>query len=224
MKRRRQRSVLLQTFISDSETKIPPFDSSHFQEFTVWGAIHRTTGKIVLIGDAKQLPPCVISQKRKVDLSVSPMERLLENGNTPSVMLTVQHRSSPQIMAFPSQMFYHGKIESAQCRSGTIADVFSLARNDLTTNHLVLVPTCDMPESSPVNTKSYVNVGECQIVLGLVRNLVASGMSPTSIGVVTPYAGQVSLLGETLEASFQGILVSTIDRFQGEPLHRKVAF
>ena len=182
----------------------------------MWGAIHRTTGKIVLIGDAKQLPPCVISQKRKVDLSVSPMERLLGKGDIPSVMLTVQHRSSPKIIAFPSQMFYHGKIESAQDKSGTIADVFSLARNSLTTNYLVLVPTCNMPESKPLNTNSYANVGECQLVLGLVRNLVASGASLTSIGVVTPYAGQVSLLSEALEAPFQGLLVSTIDRFQGE--------
>ena len=181
----------------------------------MWGAIQRATGKVVLIGDVSQLPPTVISQKRKTDLSVSPMERLFGCENTPSVMLTVQHRSAPQIMAFPSQMFYHGKIESAPKTRGTIADMFSLVENDLTTNHLVLVPTCDMPESTPIDTKSYANVGECQLVRGLIRDLIASGVSTTSIGVATPYSGQVSLLVQSLEDTHQGILVSTIDKFQG---------
>ena len=167
------------------------------------------------MGDANQLSPTVLSRQRRTELSVSPMERLLRSEETPSVMLTVQHRSSPQIVAFPSKMFYHGKIDSAPNMGGPIADTYSLIRNDLTTDHMVLVPTIDMPECIPANTKSYANDGECRLVTGLVRDLIASGVAAPTIGVLTPYSAQVSLLTKTLDEFFQGISVSTIDCFQG---------
>ena len=174
------------------------------------------------MGDVNQLSPTVLSRRRRTELSISPMERLLGSEDAPSVMLTVQHRSSPQIVAFPSKMFYQGKIDSAPNMGGPIADTCSLTRTDLTTNHLVLVPTFDMPECIPANTKSYANDGECRLVSGLVRDLIASGVAAPTIGVLTPYSAQVSLLTKTLDDRFQGVSVSTIDCFQGMSLDQLI--
>ena len=170
------------------------------------------------MGDTAQLPPTVISQRRREDLSRSLMERLLTRGDMPVFMLTVQHRSSPQIMNFPSQTFYQGKIISLQDAAGTLAEAFSLTKNTLTVNNLILVPTNDMPESIPINTKSYENSGECRLVIGLVRQLIECGIPTDDIGVLAPYSGQVSLLGKMLEDTWRGIEASTVDRFQGDPI------
>ena len=144
------------------------------------------------------------------------MERLLTRGDMPVFMLTVQHRSSPQIMNFPSQNFYQGKIVSLMDTAGTLAEAFSLAQSILTVNNLILVSTNDMPESVPINTKSYENSGECRLVIGLVQRLIECGIPTTDIGVLAPYSGQVALLGKMLEASWSGIVTSTVDRFQGD--------
>lgn len=121
-------------------------------------------------------------------------------------------------MNFPSQTFYQGKIISLMDAAGTLAEAFSLTKNTLTVNNLILVPTNDMPESIPINTKSYENSGECRLVIGLVRQLIECGIPTDDIGVLAPYSGQVSLLGKMLEDTWRGIEASTVDRFQGDPI------
>jgi ATP-dependent RNA/DNA helicase IGHMBP2 len=60
------------------------------------------------------------------------------------------------------------------------------------------------------------NPGEAAIVARVVKDLVACGLAPTQIGVVTPYAAQAGLLQRELAALVDdGLEVDSVDGFQG---------
>lgn len=65
--------------------------------------------QVVLVGDHKQLGPCVSSLAAQEGLSTSLFERLLQSGFT-SHMLNVQYRMHPDIARWPSQQYYSGKL------------------------------------------------------------------------------------------------------------------
>lgn len=70
--------------------------------------------KIILVGDPKQLPPCVLSSAaQKHNLSQSLYERLearIDRGNIS--MLTRQYRMHEEICRFPNEHFYDGQLEN----------------------------------------------------------------------------------------------------------------
>ncbi|KAF8645614.1 hypothetical protein AX16_007696 [Volvariella volvacea WC 439] len=62
---------------------------------------------VALIGDHKQLPPIIrSSEAQEGGLGVSLFERLIEEGNVPTIMLDTQYRMHPAISDFPSSEFY----------------------------------------------------------------------------------------------------------------------
>eukprot|EP00201_Polytomella_parva_P015800 CAMPEP_0175063766 /NCGR_PEP_ID=MMETSP0052_2-20121109/14946_1 /TAXON_ID=51329 ORGANISM="Polytomella parva, Strain SAG 63-3" /NCGR_SAMPLE_ID=MMETSP0052_2 /ASSEMBLY_ACC=CAM_ASM_000194 /LENGTH=244 /DNA_ID=CAMNT_0016330015 /DNA_START=75 /DNA_END=809 /DNA_ORIENTATION=- len=68
--------------------------------------------------------------------------------------------------------------------------------------------------SNPAESKA--NQGEARVVYAHVRALMAAGIPPESIGVITPYNGQVRLLRELRPESLTSRLeISTVDGFQG---------
>lgn len=59
------------------------------------------------------------------------------------------------------------------------------------------------------------NEGEARAALAHVRRLVAAGLSPGDIGIITPYSAQVALIKELRpEALSAALEVSTVDGFQ----------
>jgi len=60
------------------------------------------TGRVVLVGDPRQLPPTVLSHEADKALAQSLFQRL-ENAGWPRTMLQEQYRSHPAISAFPSR-------------------------------------------------------------------------------------------------------------------------
>lgn len=67
--------------------------------------------QVVLIGDHKQLGPCVSSIAAEAGLARSLFERLLQNGMT-SHMLNVQYRKHPDIAKVPPNQYYEGKLRN----------------------------------------------------------------------------------------------------------------
>ena len=66
----------------------------------------------VLVGDARQLPPTVVSQAaQRAGLGVSLFERLERLGLSPD-LLDRQYRMHPSLAAFPSEAFYGGRVAS----------------------------------------------------------------------------------------------------------------
>lgn len=72
------------------------------------------TGKVVLVGDPKQLPATLFSRAaRDLALERSLFERLAQAG-VPVKLLAVQYRMHPEIRAFPSAYFYDNALLDAQ--------------------------------------------------------------------------------------------------------------
>lgn len=82
---------------------------------------------------------------------------------------------------------------------------------------LLLVDTagCEFEEEQEEEGDSRSNPGEAKAVAAHVGRLIAAGLAPPAIGVITPYNAQVALLREVLREKWTGLEVSSVDGFQG---------
>lgn len=151
--------------------------------------------QLVLLGDDFQLGPVVLSQDKEVStaLSTSFFQRMI-NAGVDMFMLNTQYRMNPYISLWPSQHFYKGMIkDGVSGEARPIPKGFDWPQKD--------VPVAFIPCYSPEQTtgdKSKLNRGEGSIVKGIVNDFVRSGMAAGSIGVVTPYSGQIRHLIDIL--------------------------
>ena len=149
--------------------------------------------RFVLIGDDRQLPP-VVRTKR---LAQSMFERLKKDSRS-LTLLDTQYRMHPQIMDVSNRFFYEGRLR---------AGITGCERT----------PPDGVPvEFIPVETNldSRSNLQEAQVVADLVKSYMRDyGVSPQSIGVVSPFRAQVVLLRQMLDGL--GVTVDTVERFQG---------
>lgn len=146
--------------------------------------------KCVLVGDPKQLPATVISQRaKKFGYDRSLFERMQRCGY-PVQMLDVQYRMHSQICDFPSQHFYGSRL-----RTGPAVDQreHEYYQTDLLQPLRFVDTLGGCPEQKGANN-AISNPGEARTVATLVqriRNACAAGIEE-KIGVITPYRGQVS--------------------------------
>jgi hypothetical protein len=175
---------------------------------------------VALVGDHKQLPPTVLSREADAaGLGVSLFDRLARCGVQP-LLLDTQYRMHPALAHFPSATFYEGAL-----RSGVRATHRPPPRGfpwPSPTVPLAFLP-CDGAERA--DGTSHTNAAEADAVAGVVRALLAGGeLSPSDIGIVTPYAAQVRLLRRALGplrgaplpgGAAPALEVASVDGFQG---------
>jgi DNA polymerase alpha-associated DNA helicase A len=194
--------------------------------------------KAVLAGDHLQLPPTIKSTHSKdkpppakgATLETTLFDRLLKlHGPGIKRMLTVQYRMHDAVMAFPAAELYESKLTGhpsvAAC---LLRDLPGVADADDTRAPLVFWDTQggDFPESTEeeappgkglVTGESKSNDGEAALVKRHVRSLVAAGVRPDDIAVITPYNAQLAVLSRALKGrdEFRGIELGSVDGFQG---------
>lgn len=83
-------------------------------------------------------------------------------------------------------------------------------------NPLVLVDTagCSFEESGGANESKW-NEGEAKVVVALVSRLIAAGVAPKDVGIISPYNAQVDLLRNRLRPQYAEIEIASVDSFQG---------
>ncbi|KAG9040991.1 hypothetical protein FS837_012861, partial [Tulasnella sp. UAMH 9824] len=203
---------------------------------------------LALIGDHQQLPPIITSPEAlEGGLGVSLFERLINEAAVPTVMLDQQYRMHPDIAAFPAGEFYDGMLRDGVVDSnGQVHQRLSPPAS----KHLQAVAS-DNLETETDNVpsmifihhfggenkrdKSRVNETEAKIVCDLIEDLLAQNpnLRGESIGVIAPYAAQITLLGRLLQtdsvphqrfveslgefraAETASIEVKTVDGFEG---------
>ncbi len=174
--------------------------------------------RLALAGDHYQLPPTVISSQAAAEgFGVSLMERLMDLA-VPDIArrLGVQYRMHQAIMGFSSQEFYEGSLEAAPAvREHRLCDLPGVEANDLTETPVLFVDTAgaSYDESVEPDGESRLNTAEAEVVCQKVDALLAAGLPPADIAVITPYAAQARWLRERLKAS--DVEVDTVDGFQG---------
>ncbi|KAK0053500.1 helicase senataxin [Biomphalaria pfeifferi] len=176
--------------------------------------------KVVLVGDHKQLPATVKSQKaNELELSRSLFERLNlcfekfhENPSqsSPIMMLTRQYRMHPEILSLPNNLFYDGKLET---------DEVVYKRNSLLAPYLVF----DIEEGQEsTNSRSICNVPEAVCIARLCSLIMKTLKLKREtlcrcLGVICPYSEQKQAIVEQLRLSnLDGIEVNTVDGYQGQ--------
>eukprot|EP01065_Artemidia_motanka_P026286 TRINITY_DN3121_c0_g1_i1.p1 TRINITY_DN3121_c0_g1~~TRINITY_DN3121_c0_g1_i1.p1 ORF type:complete len:1053 (+),score=275.66 TRINITY_DN3121_c0_g1_i1:93-3161(+) len=220
----REAEVVVTTCAAAGDTRVrqsAPFSAVLLDEATQAtepeGLIPLTLGaeKVVLIGDHCQLGPVVLSKEAATaGLSRSTFERLVLLGIAPS-RLCVQYRMHPFLCKWPSGAFYDGALQngvSVDQRPTPAGFPWPQASKPLCFCH------SDSPEEVAASGTSYLNRQEANFVADAVCGLLAAGVEPESVGVVTPYEGQRAhvsgLLARRGDAPGQ-VEVASVDAFQG---------
>ena len=69
--------------------------------------------RFILAGDHRQLPPTIVNHKAR-ELEKTLFEGLINNYPQNSTMLNIQYRMNPDLMEFPNNEFYGGKIKAGK--------------------------------------------------------------------------------------------------------------
>lgn len=184
-------------------------------------------GKFILIGDHKQLPAVVLQSSRQSEvnneelrqiglynLKDSLFERLYrfhlkENESKAIDMLCRQGRMHPGVALFPNQAFYGGKLE-----------IVGLPHQlEKVESPVHFIPS----EKDLCCTSGKTNRNEAHMVAELAKriyNRYQAAFAPNhTLGVITPYRSQISLIRKELQAldipALNEISVDTVERYQG---------
>ena len=171
---------------------------------------------------------------RNMTLETTLFDRLLSlHGTKIKRMLTMQYRMHEKIMRFPSDTLYDSHLVAAEAvKARLLKDLpYEVLDTEDTREPLVFWDTQggDFPEdpeessdsatSKPTRSAilgdSKSNEPEARLVAHHVANLVAAGVLPDDIAVITPYNGQLALLSALLKVRFPGLELGSVDGFQG---------
>jgi predicted DNA helicase len=182
--------------------------------------------KTVLIGDHKQLPPTILSQKvAESGLSISLFERLLGvHGIKFWTLLQEQYRMNDKIMNFSNQQFYDNMLKSAKdVAAHDLSDLgIKFDQNKCFTEKaldpsapVVFFDTTNMEaeERSLPGSYSYDNPVEAEIILDILDEALRSGIDPRDIAVISPYKDQVCFINN--REKNKNLEINTVDGFQG---------
>jgi len=206
-------------------------------ECACWTALLKAP-RAVLAGDHLQLPPTVLSKEaERGGLGLSLFQRLQRlHGARASVMLDVQYRMHARIMAWSSNELYGGRLRAhpsvaahrlrhlRRAEGAGAADDAGAEEGDEDEEDdpvLVFFDTAGLDgmeerQEDEEDGGSRYNEGEARVVLGHLDALLAAGMRPAEVGVITPYSAQVALLrGLRDPERHAGVEISTVDGFQG---------
>jgi len=180
--------------------------------------------KFILAGDHKQLPPTILSEEAQ-ELSETLFEKLIELYPSKSKILEIQYRMNEKLMEFPSKEFYDGRIRAYEgVKNITLLDLgvketsFGEPWNSILDpkEPLVFVDTSKHPkkwEKQRKGSTSRENPLEAEVVKKILEGLIEMGVSPESVGVITPYEDQRDLI-DTLIGNYV-VEVKTVDGYQG---------
>ncbi|RLO08379.1 hypothetical protein DYB28_004712 [Aphanomyces astaci] len=188
--------------------------------------------RCVLAGDHHQLPPTIQSESAKRQgLGLTLFDRVTQMEHSKCVvrMLSTQYRMHRHISDWSSKAMYASQLAScdsvASRKLSHLPHVTIPHYNDALDATLLLIDTagCGLDEESVeggggVQTllgASKSNPGEAQVVAQHVTALLATGLKPSEVAVITPYNGQVGVLRRLLHPVHPTLEIRSVDGFQG---------
>jgi len=145
-------------------------------------------------------------------------------------MLVEQYRMHHQIMQWSSDAMYSGKLVANQANSQhSVKDLLPQEMEDHTEivngNPLLLIDTAGALMYEGIDEESLheskFNLGECDLVMSVIKELKAAGLLDKNIGVISPYKAQVNEIRRALRKEAEmadanpdaAVEVSTVDGF-----------
>ncbi len=184
-----------------------------------WIALSRAP-RAVLAGDPNQLPPTILDPEVARDtLGVTIFERLRKRLETRAVrMLVTQHRMHTEIMRYPSEALYEGKlVASPSVASHRLEDLGVLHDPDRDGARCFIdTAGAGFSEQKREPDLSTKNPEMAAVTAREVERILARGLNPALMAVITPYDAQVGELRALLAPHMElGLEVGSIDGFQG---------
>jgi superfamily I DNA and/or RNA helicase len=164
------------------------------------------------------LPPTIYS-KEAADggLAVTLFDRLKDTlPQAFQTLLRVQYRMHEEIMRFPSEQFYEGKLIAHESVAAHTADEMpGVTATPLTTRPVTYIDTAGAGFDEVWNEmlESRENPGEAQLAIKVLRDLMEAGMHARDIAILTPYVAQSKLLKTMVRED--GLEIGSVDGFQG---------
>ena len=186
-----------------------------------WTAILKAD-RVIFGGDHQQLPPTVknVDAARK-GLANTLMHYVVCTKPECVTLLDTQYRMHRDIMAFPSQWFYHGRLKAAPDVADRLVHIMDTP--------LTWIDTIKCGFSERQNkAQSRLNVDEARLVVHTLRDYVDMiGVERivsdnVDFGIISPYRGQVRMIRRLLKMQrfyrrIRGqVTVRTVDGFQGQ--------
>jgi len=185
--------------------------------------------RLILCGDPLQLPPTIKSSKAATEgLERTLFDRLQKKfGDQVVRMLTVQYRMNEGISEWASKEMYKGKLKAdPKVAKHLLIDLPTVAKKKsqldqdeapylFTPLYLIDTAGCDLLESVGDDGDSKFNDGEANVAVQHVKALIAAGVAPSEIAVITPYNAQVQRLQSQLRLEYPDLEIGSVDGFQG---------
>ncbi len=169
--------------------------------------------RAVMAGDHRQLPPTVLDPQAQ-DLSITLFERLTGLFPQATSMLTIQYRMNDIICRFPSCKFYDCQLQSHETVRDIVLSQLTGQSSDLVGGDVPVVfydTQGQWREKKKADSPSRFNPQEANFVITLAKELLALGINPQDIGIITPYKDHE----EYIKRRIKDIEVKSVDGFQG---------
>jgi DNA replication ATP-dependent helicase Dna2 len=178
----------------------------------------RKGGRFVFVGDHQQLPPVMQSRSVLDEGTMSAFEALTSRHADHGVMLDETYRMNRWLAAWPSRRHYGGRLRAAgpnrerrlvlhevPARFAAVLDADAPG---------VFVPTLD-------RTSRSASFRDAEWIADLCLAVVAGGLAPREIGIVTPYRAQGRALRNALRSALgppaaREVVADTVERMQGQ--------
>lgn len=172
--------------------------------------------RFVLVGDHEQLPPLSQTMRSGFGPGASVFQHLVERAGHEPVVLDRTFRLNRELVAFPSEEFYGGVLESAPSAAER--------RLELPASDSPLAPLLAPDPPSQLAVVRHTGRGqesreEAALAAGLVEEALAGGVPPQEIAVIAPHRRQNVKIREYLaRAGITGEhpVVDTVERIQGQ--------
>ncbi len=172
----------------------------------------------VLVGDHRQLPPVVQSLSVREAHLASAFGRL--RGHGCETMLDVTYRMNAELVQWPSESFYSGKLHPAKANAGRRLALPQAPRGF--SEILDSAQPVIFVEMDHCTTRRYSNE-EATLVTDLLVDLSRSGFPLANVAVVVPFRRQARRIRTFLNArpailkdDISACLIDTVDRLQGQ--------
>jgi len=204
--------------ISDLAFDLLVFDeATQATEPMTWIPVARAK-KVVMAGDPCQLPPTVRSREAEQGgLGLTLFERFYDLlGAEYKQLIEQQYRMNEKIMGFSSQVFYKGLLTAdPSVKHHVLADLKGVKKTQETASSFLFLDTAGkgFEERLQEGSQSRYNSEEAELVLAELKKMLALGVPPAGIAVISPYSAQARLLSSV--SPHPEIEIGSVDGFQG---------
>lgn len=192
-------------------------DEASLMPLTLGAILGKTAPSVCLFGDSRQMPPIFKQELASSPFSVSILDYCAKNiKGVPISVLHTTYRMNEEITSFVSKHYYEPygiSLQSSDYSKDRKLELRCLERfqTDDSIIH-VLVQSDD-------NEYTDYNPVEASQVISLVKSMLAEGLPPNEIAVITPFRKQVRALREAaieILGDSTCILIDTVERLQGQ--------